>query len=47
MLDQKLRDVIGKLIDDKVPAAFDLDEAIRAADELFRQFSRTPADARG
>ena len=46
MLDQKLRDVIGKLVDDKVPTAFDLDEAIRAADELFRQFSRTPADAR-
>ena len=46
MLDQKLRDAIGKLIDNKVAAAFYRDEAVRAADELFRQFSSAPPDAR-
>ena len=46
MRDHKLRYAIGKLIDDKVAAAFDLDEALRATDELFRQLSGAPADAR-
>ena len=46
MLNQKLRDAIGKLIDDKVAAAVELHELVGTADKLRGQFRCTAADAR-
>lgn len=44
MLKQKLRDAIGKLIDNEVSATFELHEFVGTSDKLRGQFSGPAAD---